>query len=94
MQDKFDEFKSKQSNMITNTTINIENMVINKNGEVSMGGTDPKLLEELEELKKNEKEARDHVLKLQDVIRKYRIMNKFKEILTAEKHSFKIDNLK
>jgi hypothetical protein len=39
-------------------------MVINKNGEVSMGGTDPKLLEELEELKKNEKEARDHVLKL------------------------------
>ena len=57
MQEKFDEFKSKQSNMITNTTINIENMVINKNGEVSMGGTDPKLLEELEELKKNEKEG-------------------------------------
>ena len=29
-----------------------------------------------------------------DIIRKYRLMNKFKEVLTAERHQFKIDNLK
>jgi len=40
----------------------------------------------LEELKLNEKEARDLVMRLQDTIRKYRIMNKLKEVLTAEKH--------
>ena len=49
---------------------------------------------ELESLKYNEGEARKEVLRLQDVIRKYRIMNKLKEILTAERHEFKIDNLK
>ena len=42
----------------------------------------------------NEREAREHVLRLQDIIRKYRIMNKFKEVLTAERHQYKIDNLK
>ena len=45
-------------------------------------------------LKVNEKEARDEVLRLQDVIRTYRFMYKFKEVLTAEKHQYKIDNLK
>ena len=34
------------------------------------------------------------MLRLQDIIRKYRIMNKFKEVLTAERHQYKIDNLK
>jgi hypothetical protein len=37
-------------------------------------------------VKTNEKEAREQVLRLQDTIRKYRIMNKLKEVLTAEKH--------
>jgi uncharacterized protein YjgD (DUF1641 family) len=60
-----------------------------------MGGAqDPRILEELDTLKIKEKEARDELLKLQDVIRKSRILNKFKEVLTAEKHAFKIDNLK
>lgn len=31
---------------------------------------------------------------LQDIIRKQRLMNKFKEVLVAERHQFKIDNLK
>ena len=29
-----------------------------------------------------------------DLIRKYRLMNKFKEVLASERHQFKIDNLK
>lgn len=58
------------------------------------GPADPKLLEELEELKKHEEEARTEVLRLQNIIRKYRIMSKFKEVLTRERHQYKIDNLK
>ena len=41
------------------------------------GPADPKLLEELEELKKNEAEARAEVLRLQNIIRKYRILAKY-----------------
>jgi hypothetical protein len=55
---------------------------------------DPKRRAELEALKANEKEARQEVLALQDIIRKQRLMNKFKEVLVAEQHQFKIDNLK
>ena len=71
-------------------------MVINKEGTVMQGGgiQDPKLVEENESLKKNEKEARIEVLRLQEIIRKHRLLAKFKEVLTAEKHQFKIDNLK
>lgn len=58
------------------------------------GAQDPRLVEELETLKQNEQESRQEVLRLQDMIRKNRILNKFKEVLTAEKHAFKIDNLK
>jgi len=67
--------------------LNIDNLVINKDGTVGQtGANDPRMLEELETLKMNEKEARDEVLRLQDIIRKYRIMNKFKEVLTSERH--------
>ena len=92
---KLDEFKSKQIN-INNTTINIDNVVVMRDGSIAQtGGTqDPRLLEELETLKRNEQESRQEVLRLQDLIRKNRILNKFKEVLTAEKHAFKIDNLK
>ncbi len=57
--------KQKSSNTVQNTTINIENLVINKNGQASIAGqADPKLLEELDEVKTNEKEAREQVLRL------------------------------
>jgi hypothetical protein len=70
-------------------------MVINKDNTIGqLGATDPKLLEELENLKKNELEARNEVIKLQDVIRKLRLLHKFKEVLVADKHQYKIDNLK
>ena len=55
---------------------------------------DPKFLEQLETLKVNEKQSRDEVDRLIDIIRRQRLMNKFKEVLTHEKHQFKIDNLK
>lgn len=78
------------------TTINIENLFIQKNqpAVASTGLLDPKRRAELEALKANEKEARQEVLALQDIIRKQRLMNKFKEVLVAEQHQFKIDNLK
>ena len=47
---------------------------------------DPKFLEQFENLKVNEKQARDEVDRLIDIIRKQRLMNKFKEVLTNEKH--------
>ena len=69
--------------------------MINKDGSaVPAGQTDPRLLEELEDLKQNEREAREEVIRLHEIIRKYRFMSKFKEVLIAEKHQFKIDNLK
>lgn len=52
---KLEEFKSKQINLY-NTSITIDNMVINKDGSVVQGGgsTDPKMIEEIESLKKHE----------------------------------------
>lgn len=89
------EHQAKQIN-VNNTTLNIDNLIINSDGSVAQGGgpADPKLLEELEELKKNEAEARAEVLRLQNIIRKYRILAKFKEVLARERHQYKIDNLK
>jgi hypothetical protein len=36
----------------------------------------------------NEKESRQEVERLMNVIRKYRMMNKFKEVLNDERHQF------
>lgn len=74
---------------VNNTTVNIEQLIFNKDGSaVPAGGTDPKLLEELETCKMNEKESRQEVERLMNVIRKYRMMNKFKEVLNDERHQF------
>lgn len=55
---------------------------------------DPNIEYEMNILKKNEKEARDEVQQLYDTITKQRMMFKFKELLTAQRHEYKIDNLK
>lgn len=81
---------------VSNTTINIENIVISKkDGSIGQKGvTDPNIEYEMNILKKNEKEARDEVQQLYDVITKQRMLFKFKELLTAQRHEYKIDNLK
>lgn len=78
---------------IDNTAINVNKIVIN-NDSSQMPADYQKICDENEQLKMYEKEARDEVQRLQDVIRKYRVMMKFKEVLTQERHDFKIDNLK
>ena len=55
---------------------------------------DPNIEYEMNVLKKNEKEARDEVQQLYDVITKQRMMFKFKELLAAQRNEYKIDNLK
>ena len=74
----------------------IEDVVLTRDGQSVQlkGATDPKLLDELDELKRNEHEARQEILRLQDVIRLNRSMMKLKEVLTKERHQFQIDNLK
>lgn len=63
-EEKFEEYKANQMSA-HHTALNIDNMVITRDGSIAPSGTaDPRLLEELEELKKNEKEAREHVLRL------------------------------
>lgn len=81
---------------VNNTTINIENMVISKkDGTVHQKGSmDPNIEYEMNVLKKNEKEARDEVQQLYDVITKQRMMFKFKQLLAAQRNEYKIDNLK
>lgn len=51
---------------INNTTINIDNVVIMRDGSIAQtgGSQDPRLVEELETLKKNEQESRQEVLRL------------------------------
>ena len=63
-------------------------------GQGQSGPADPKLLAELETLKASEREAREEVLRLMDVIRRNRLMHKLKEVLRDERHAFQIDNLK
>ena len=52
------------------------------------------IFEEMERLKESESEARNEVLKLQNFIRKSRMLLKLKEAVQKQKHDFKIDNLK
>ena len=77
---------------IDNSSVNIQKLVIG--GDAGQTSDYKKLQEENEQLKLNEREAREEVMRLQDVIRKYRVMMKFKEVLTNDRHNFKIDNLK
>ena len=55
---------------------------------------DPKQRLEMEQLKQNEQEARTEVLRLQDVIRRSRVLTKFKEVVQNEKMQKKMDHLK
>ena len=52
------------------------------------------IFEEMERLKISESEARDEVLKLENWIRKSRMLQKLKEAVGKQKHDYKIDNLK
>ena len=58
-QEKFDEFLQKQPAAVRQT-VKIDDVVLTRDGgSVQLkGSTDPKLLDELDELKKNEMEAR------------------------------------
>jgi len=86
---------SKIINNIDASTLNVQKLVVNNNNSSNEMPADyQKLLDENENLKLNEREAREEVQRLQDVIRKYRMMMKFKEVLTAERNEFKIDNLR
>jgi hypothetical protein len=92
---KRQEAFEKHVGSINNTTVNIDQVIISNDGTVHQpGAADPKLLEELETLKASEREARDEVLRLMDVIRRNRLMHKLKEVLRDERHAFQIDNLK
>lgn len=81
---------------VSNTTINIENIVISKKDKSigQKGPNDPNIEYEMNILKKNEKEARDEVQQLYDVITKQRMLFKFKELLAAQRHEYKLDNLR
>jgi hypothetical protein len=63
-EEKFEEYKANQMSA-HHSALNIDNMVITRDGSIAPSGSaDPRLLEELDELKINEKEAREHVLRL------------------------------
>lgn len=49
---------------------------------------------QLGNLKEYEKEAREEVLRLQEVIRKQRILHSLRKVVTQERHDYKVDNLK
>ena len=49
---------------------------------------------ELEILRQNEKEARDEVIRLQDLFRQQKTMYKIRFVTTHEKHLKEIDHLK
>lgn len=53
-----------------------------------------KLKEQLQHLKDFETDAREQVLLMHDKLRKQRVLNKFKEVCTQEKHQAQVDNLK
>lgn len=52
------------------------------------------LREELEALKLNEKDAREQVVRLQDMTRRQRLLHKMREVVANERHERKIDHLK
>lgn len=51
-------------------------------------------MKEFENLKMNEKEAREEIIKLQEVIRKHRIFDRFKTVVLKQTYDNKLDNLK
>lgn len=91
----FEEFLSKQPTHLQKT-VKIDDVVLTKdgNGVQLKGASDPKLLDELDQLKENEAAAREEILRLQDVIRMIRTHYKLKEVLQKDKHQFQIDNLR
>ena len=86
---KFDEYVSKQPAHVR-ANLQIEDVVLSKDGNsVQMkGAMDPHVLQELEELKDKEEEARQEILRLQDVIRMIRSHFSMKSILQKERHQF------
>jgi len=48
----------------------------------------------MERLKASEKEAREEVLELQNLMRKQRMLQNFKWLIAQRKWDFKVDNLK
>lgn len=50
--------------------------------------------DELESLKMNEKEARESVLRLQELLRKQRILHKMRDVAVHEKHLLDVEHLK
>jgi len=52
------------------------------------------MLLEFERLKLSEKEAREEIIKLQEVIRKMRIFERFKTVILKQTYDNKLDNLR
>jgi hypothetical protein len=52
------------------------------------------VFKEMERLKASEKEAREEVLELQNLMRKQRMLQNFKWLIAQRKWDFKVDNLK
>ena len=52
------------------------------------------MLKEFQRLKESEKEAREEIIKLQEVIRKMRIFERFKTVLLKQSYDNKLDNLR
>lgn len=88
MKHKADMFKDLSRTTVNNTTININNLTIK-------GSTvDDSVYKEYDNLKLNEREAREEIVKLQELIRKQRLMYRMKEVLIKQQYEYKIDNLK
>ena len=51
-------------------------------------------MKEFERLRKSERKSNEDVLKLQDVIRKMRMMSRFKEVLIKQKYENEVDNIR
>lgn len=51
------------------------------------------MAEEMERLRDSEKEARDEVYEIMKIMRRQRMFQKMKEVLTQQRHDFKVDNL-
>ncbi|CDW82479.1 UNKNOWN [Stylonychia lemnae] len=109
MKNKADMFKDLSKNTSVNqslnsTTININNLTI-KNittsnslsaDIISQGDNNyfQRMMREYEVLKQSEGEARHEIVKLQEVIRKMRIFDRFKTVLMKQQYENKLDNLR
>jgi len=70
-------------------------VVLTRDGTIApTGKTDPRLLEELAELKKHEEEIRKENDTLMRCLRTQRKRFAIKEVLANERHQLQIDNLK